>query len=162
MLLGRFAHVLSGHFSYRESEKKNRTDEDFEILRLEREELTEFGEQGTLQVWCGSGKDFDWENYDSDNDWGLHTYFFGFQNSLAFYTAPTRKIGVRKFVLYIPRNDWSGWVDVVIEEFEFDDDESKDDVEGFENLLVKYIGDKYQLSVVSEESLKRYLEPEQG
>ena len=157
MLLGRFTHVLSGRHSFRESEAKDRTDEDFEILQFERYEPTDFGQRGDLQVWCGTGNDFDWDRYDLNDDSGMHVYFFGFQNFLEFYTSPTKVIGLRKFVLYIPRNDWSGWEDCVVEEFEYEGDQSKDEVEDLENLLVRFVGKKYQLKKVTEESLKKYL-----
>lgn len=158
MLLGKFTEKLSGKYSFRESKRKDLTDDNFEILQFERDEPTEFGETGMLQLWKGGGKDFDWDNYDSDNDWGIHVYFFGFQNFLGFYTAPSATIGRRKFVLYVPRNDWSMFQDVIVEEFEYEGDQAQDEVEDFEQLLVDFIGEKYQLKKVSKDSLSKYID----
>ena len=86
--IGKFSQVLGDGISYRESDPKNRTDDDYEILRLYMDEATEFGIQGGLSLWHGTGEDFDWENLPND-DSGLSIYFFEFQNFLDFYTAPT-------------------------------------------------------------------------
>ena len=158
MLLGRFTEKLSGKYSFRESESKDRTDDNFEILQLERDEPTEFGETGMLQLWRGGSKDFDWDNYDSDNDWGASIYFFGFQNFLGFYTTPSTEIEKRRFVLFVPRNDWSMFQDVIVEEFDYEGDQSRDEVEDFENLLVDFIGEKYQLKKVSKDTVSKYLD----
>ena len=157
MLIGKFTHVLSGQYQFRESEKKDRTDDDYEILSVKMYEQTEFGQQGSLFLWIGGEKDFDWTNYDSDNDWGASLSFFGFQNFLEFYTAPTKFSNTRKLILYTPRDDWTGWDSLVIDEIEYKDDIATDEMEDFEELLIKLIGKKYQLQIVSAQSLRKYI-----
>ena len=157
MLIGKFTHVLSGQYQFRESEKKDRTDDDYEILSVKMYEQTEFGQQGSLFLWIGGEKDFDWTNYDSNNDMGASLSFFGFQNFLEFYTTPTKFSNTRKLVLYTPRDDWTGWVSLVIDEIEYKDDIATDEMEDFEELLIKLIGKKYQLQIVSAQSLRKYI-----
>ena len=86
MLLAKFTQVLEKTYAFRHTEAKDRTDDDFEIIKVAMYDQTEFGQQGSLCCWYGGSKDFDWENYNFD-DWGYHTYFFGFQNFLEFYTC---------------------------------------------------------------------------
>jgi hypothetical protein len=158
MLIGKFTHVLSGNFQFRESEKKYRTDEDYEILSVIISDPTEFGQQGSVKLWVGRESEVDWEHYDSDTSW-MSVYFFGFQNFIEFYTTPTKFSNTRKLVLYTPRNDWTGWESVVIDEIEYKGDISSDDDEEkyFEELLVRFIGNKYQLKKVSDEYLSKYI-----
>jgi hypothetical protein len=158
MLIGKFTHILLGHYEFRASEKKDRTDDDYEILSVRMYDQTEFGQQGSLFMWYGGEKEFDWENYDSDNDWGASNSFFGFQNFLEFYTAPTKLSNTRKLVLYTPRDDWTGWESVVIDEIEYKGDISTDEEEDFEELLVKLLRNKYLLQIVSDESLSKYID----
>ncbi len=158
MLIGKFTHVLSGHYEFRASEKIDRTDDDYEILSVRMYDQTEFGQQGSLLMWFGGEKDFDWANYDSNNDMGASLSFFGFQNFLEFYTTPTQFSNTSKLVLYTPRDDWTGWNSVVIDEIEYKGDISTNEEVDFEELLVKLLGNKYQLQIVPDESLSKYID----
>lgn len=158
MLLGKFTHVLSENYIFRESEAEQRTEDDYEILEVRMYDQTEFGQQGSLYLHYGGSKDFDWDNYDSDGDWGASIYFFGFQNFLEFYTAPSKLKGVRKFILYTPRDDWTGFEDVVIDEIEYIGDRSTDEELDFEDLIVRLLENKYQVKKVSKESVEKYLD----
>jgi hypothetical protein len=158
MLIAKITHALEKHYSFRHTEKKDRTDDDFEILKVVMYDQTEFGQQGSLLCWYGGSEDFDWDNYDSDSDWGASAYFFGFQNFLEFYTSPSRIEGVRKLVVYTPRDDWSGDRPVVIDEIEYRGDQAEDEDLEFEDLFVRLLGNKYEIKQVSEESLANYLE----
>jgi hypothetical protein len=157
MLIGKFTNALSEHYEFRVSEKKDRTDEDYEILSVKMHQQTEFGMQGSLYMWFGGEKNFDWDNYDSDNDWGASNYFFGFQNFLEFYTAPTKFPNMRKFVLYTPRDDWTGWNSVMIDEIEYKGNLATDEEIDFEELLVTLLSNKYQLQKVTDEFVEKYI-----
>ena len=156
MLIGKFTQILSANYEIRETEKEDRTEEDFEIISVMQYEPTEFGLQGSLFNWYG--KDMSSDAYDSEGDWGASLYFDGFQNFLEFYTAPTKTDGIRKFVLYTPRDDWTQYVSVVIDEIEYAGDLSSDESENLESLLVRLLGNKYQLKIVSAEFVKKYIE----
>ena len=157
MLLGKFTHVLSKNYVIRESEKQDRTEDDYEILEVRMYDQTEFGQQGSLFLHYGGSKDFDWDNYDSDSDWGASNYFFGFQNFLEFYTAPSRLTGVRKFVLYTPMDDWTNHETVVIDEIEYAD-QAEYEATDFEDLMVRLLENKYQVKKVSKESVEKYFD----
>ena len=45
----------------------------------------------------------------------------------------------------------------VIDEIEYKDDIATDEMEDFEELLIKLIGKKYQLQIVSAQSLRKYI-----
>lgn len=156
--IGKFSQILGDGISYRASDPKNRTDDDFEILQVSFDEETEFGIQGGLSLWHGTGDDFDWENYNHD-DWGASIYFFEFQNFLDFYTAPTTDPNKTKLVLYTPRNDWSGWQSVVVDEYIFSNDSIDDaeDSDSFAELLCVLLNEKYKLIKVSESYIKKYI-----
>ncbi len=158
-LIGKFTQVLGDTISYRGSDPKNRTDDDFEILTISLEESTEFGIQGYLALWHGDGEDFDWENYDHD-DWGASTSFFEFQSFLEFYSTPTTRIDKTKLVLYTPRHDWTSFQSVVIEEFTFDNDSFDDlyNLNTVAELLCVMLNEKYKLIRVSEQYLKKYID----
>lgn len=155
MLIGKFTQILSDTYQIRESEKEDRTEDDFEIISIKQYEPTEFGLQGSLFNWYG--KDTSSDAYDSEGDWGASLYFDGFQNFLEFYTAPTKTDGVRKFVLYTPRDDWTQHVNVVIDEIEYAGDPARDENEELEDLLVRLLGNKYQLKKVSDDFVKKYI-----
>jgi hypothetical protein len=156
MLLGKFTQVLSDSYQIRTSEHDDRTEEDFEIISVKRYEPTEFGLQGSLFLWFG--KDTPSDSYDSEGDWGASLYFSGFQNFLEFYTAPTKIDGIRKFVLYTPWDDWTQYVSVVIDEIEYAGDPSRDEDEELEDLIVRLLGNKYQLKKVSDDFVKKYID----
>ena len=158
MLLGKFTHVLSKNYVIRESEKRDRTEDDYEILEVRMYDQTEFGQQGSLYLHYGGSKDFDWDNYDSDGDWGASIYFFGFQNFLEFYTTPSRLNEVRKFVLYTPSDDFTGHETVIIDEIEYAGNKSEDEELDFEDLIVRLLGNKYQVKKVSKESVEKYFD----
>jgi hypothetical protein len=61
-------------------------------------------------------------------------------------------------VLYTPRDDWSGWENLVIEEIEYEGDEADDEGIDFEELIVGFLGKKYEIKKVSEDSLKKYFD----
>jgi hypothetical protein len=61
-------------------------------------------------------------------------------------------------VLYTPRDDWSGWENLVIEEIEYEGDEADDEDIDFEELIVGLLGKKYEIKKVSEDSLKKYFD----
>ena len=158
-LIGKFTQVLGDAISYRGSDPKNRTEDDFEILAISLDESTEFGIQGYLALWHGDGEDFDWENYDHD-DWGASTSFFEFQSFLEFYTAPTTSEDKSKLVLYTPKHDWTSNQSVVIEEFTFENDSfgSLDDPNTVAELLCLMLIEKYRLIRVSEQYLQKYID----
>ena len=158
-LIGKFTQFLGDAISYRGSDPKNRTEDDFEILAISLDENTEFGIQGYLALWHGDGEDFDWENYDHD-DWGASTSFFEFQSFLEFYTAPTTSEDKSKLVLYTPKHDWTSNQSVVIEEFTFENDSFGDlnDLNTVAELLCLMLNEKYRLIRVSEQYLQKYID----
>jgi hypothetical protein len=158
MLIGKFTQVLAGKYPLRESELIDRTDDDFEILKVKLYEHTEFGQQGSLLLHYGGSKDFDWENYDSDSDWGASAYFFGFQNFLEFYTSPSRTIGFQKLVLYTPADDFTGHEQVIIDEFEYDEKLLLEDTDDFEALFEQLLGEKYYVRRVNDDSVEKYID----
>lgn len=157
--ISKFTHELGEKYEFRESKPKNRTDEDYEILKLRNYEKTEFGIQGALDLWHGSGKDFDWENYD-DNDWGASAYFFGFQTFLEFYTAPTKDKDKNKLILFTPSHDWTSFQSVEIEEIHFNNDDFEDleDTNVVAELICILLNEKYKITKVSKNYLKKYIE----
>jgi hypothetical protein len=157
MLLARITHALENKYSFRHTRSKDRTDDDFEIVSVKMYGQTEFGEQGSLFCWYGGSKDFDWDNYDSGG-WDVSAYLFGFQNFLEFYTTPSKISGLRRLVLYTPRNDWSGWEGVIVDEIEYEGSQTDDEDTDFEELIFRLLGEKYQIKKVSEESLKKYFD----
>jgi len=158
--IGKFSQVHGERFEYRKSDIQNRTYDDYEIIKLTIPEITSFGIHGRLELWHGSGKDFDWKNYD-DNDWGASAYFFGFQSFLNFYTTPTTEPNNCKFVLYTPRDDWSSWESIVVDEFLYEkevfDQSDIEDVEKLGELLCILLNEKYKLIGVSKDFLSKYL-----
>lgn len=158
--IGKFSQVLGEKYAYRPSDIENRTVDDYEILKLSIYEITSFGIQGGLKLWHGTGKDFDWKNYD-DSDWGARAYFFEFQSFLNFYTTPTADPNNSKFVLYTPRDDWSSWKSIVIDEFQYEteifDESSLEEVEKLTELLCILLNEKYKLIQVSKDFLSKYL-----
>ena len=158
-LIGKFTQVLGETISYRGSDPKNRTEDDFEILAISLDANTEFGIQGYLALWHGDGDDFDWENYNQD-DWGASTSFYEFQSFLEFYTAPTTSEDKSKLVLYTPRHDWTSFRSVVIEEFTFENDafDNLDEPSTVAELLCVLLNEKYKLIRVSEQYLKKYID----
>jgi hypothetical protein len=158
--IGKFSHVLGEKYAYRTSDIKNRTFDDYEILRLTISEITSFGIQGDLNLWHGTGEDFDWKNYDN-NDWGASGYFFEFQSFIKFYTTPTTDPNNSKLVLYTPRDDWSSWKSIVVDEFLYEtevfDESILEDAEKVTELLCILLNEKYKLIHVSKYFLGKYL-----
>lgn len=157
MLLAKITHALENKYSFRHTRAIDRTDGDFEILSVKMYSQTEFGQQGSLFCWYGGSKNLDWDNQDSDG-WNVNAYLFGFQNYLEFYTAPSKVAGVRKLVLYTPRDDWSGFESIVIEEIEYEGDLADEEDIDFEELIAKLLGIKYHVKKVTEDSLKKYFD----
>jgi hypothetical protein len=157
MLLSKITHTLENQYIFRHTRAIDRTDDDFEILSVKMYSQTEFGQQGSLLCWYGGSKDFDWDNHESDG-LNVNAFLFGFQNFLEFYTTPSKVVGVRKLVLYTPRDDWSGWENLVIEEIEYEGGEADDEDIDFEELIVGLLGKKYEIKKVSEDSLKKYFD----
>jgi hypothetical protein len=158
MLLGKFTHTLGVLYQFRHTEKKDRTNDDHEILSVELDEPTDFGQQGRLLCWYGGEQDFDWKKYQEStiDDSGMSIYFFGFQIFLNFFTEPTKSLSTRKFTIYIPKNDWGMWQDIVIEEFYYHHDQPEAESTDIERLMIKAIGEKYQLKSISDTFLNSY------
>ena len=151
-LLGKFSQILEEKFIFRSTEKKHRTKEDFEILKVVSYDNTEFGIQGSLFCWYGDGKDFDWENYDYD-DWGARAFFFGFQNFLEFYTTPTKEKDKNKLVIYTPFDSWTDG-HIIIDEIEYPEHLNNQSVE---DLLCLLLNTKYSLMHISTDYVSEYI-----
>ena len=156
--ISKFIHVLSERYEYRESDPKNRTDEDFEILQLKIYDKTEFGIQGALDLWHGSGNDYVWEK--NADIWEASVYFFEFQTFLEFYTAPTKDKDKSKFILLTPSHDWTSFQSVGIEEIQFNNADFGDleDLSVVAELICILLNEKYRITKVSKNYLKKSLE----
>jgi hypothetical protein len=156
--ISKFTHVLGEKYEYRESDPKNRTDDDNEILQLKSYDKTEFGIQGALDLWNGSGNDYDWEK--NADIWEASVYFFEFQTFLEFYTAPTKDKEISKFILFTPSHDWTSFQSVEIEEIHFNNADFGDleDPSVVAELICILLNEKYRVTKVSKNYLKKYLE----
>jgi len=157
-LLGKFTQILSGKASFRESESKNRTNEDYEILRIENFSKTEFGIQGILTIWVGDGSDSEFIDSYGDSSW-VTDYFHGFQNFLIFYTLPTDISKNKKLVLCTPEDSWTSFEMVIIDEIECSREMVGEisDVNAAEDFLSIYLLEKYKLIKISNEFINQYI-----
>jgi len=84
------------------------TEDGFQIIRFQRNEATEFGTQGDIQIWCGSPTEEELRRLRTDPGFDdISCYLWGFQPSLSFYTCPTIHPSIELLTLYIYRSDWS-------------------------------------------------------
>ena len=157
-LLGKFTQILSGKVSFRESESKNRTKEDYEILKIENFSKTEFGIQGILTIWVGDGSDSEFIDSYGDSGW-VTDYFHGFQDFLIFYTLPTDISKNKKLVLCTPEDSWTSFEMVIIDEIECSRESVGEvsNASAAEDFLSIHLLEKYKLIKISDEFLNQYI-----